>query len=146
MITNIEEIPLIPDHEVAQFIQILESRAYYFIEQQYSPMAFGNYLIVLCSSTICCRLIRDRSQWSISIKAVLSKEWFDLEYIRTLITGEQFVSNWPIDDQLRYIAGYLPDIETVFSRHSINQTEGWLMKERRRVSAEARANRDIGTD
>jgi len=144
MITNYEEIPLIPDHEVAQFIQILKNSKFNFVEQQYSPESFGNYQIELCSSTTCCRLTRDRGIWSIEIKGTLSNRWHYLYNLRTLITGEQYISDWPIDDQIQFLADHLSDIEKAFSPIVFIMTDVLLRREQIRV-AKKFYNRNTGS-
>jgi hypothetical protein len=114
------------DPEVKRFMEALISRGFELYQTMFSPQSFGDFLVDLCSRTICCRLVRDRSQWSIEIRVRTSGEWFDLMAVRVVIVGSPGALDWPIREQIEFLIEHFDPIESIFDPVRFSSSEAEL--------------------
>ncbi len=100
-----------------------------------------NGLVEIQKGDVAIRLVRDRGQWFIELRAVRSDEWFDSRLVLNLagITERWFppTGQETLQELAEHVIGFLPKWEPLFRPDAYPQTKRDL-NERERISARER--------
>jgi len=117
-------------NEILQFLLahcsfLYETNRFKFVDSLVAEESFGNALLVLSSSILKLRFVRDRSQLFLDFQSVQQKgemHWHSIHTVRQLITGEKQRSAELNEDYAAFLREHLDEIERRFSKDRLKET------------------------
>lgn len=114
---------------------------YRFTDSLWTPSFGGDSYVILESSSLRMRFLRERGQLFLEVQepgAGENAQWYSIDIVRRLLTGERMASAELSADYANFLRLHLSDIEARFSGQSVRAETKRRLDELEQISAKER--------